>query len=35
MLPADGNISSTAKFLRVSRLTLYDLLKQYRLKNAT
>lgn len=34
MLRADGNVSTAAKFLGVSRPTLYDLLKQYGLENA-
>jgi two-component system NtrC family response regulator len=34
MLRADGNVSTAAKLLGVSRPTLYDLLKQYGLENA-
>jgi two-component system, NtrC family, response regulator len=34
MLRADGNVSTAAKFLGVSRPTLYDLLKQYGLESA-
>jgi two-component system NtrC family response regulator len=34
MLRAEGNVSTAAKFLGVSRPTLYDLLKQYGLENA-
>ena len=34
MLRADGNVSTAAKFLGMSRPTLYDLLKQYGLENA-
>ena len=34
MLRADGNVSTAAKLLGVSRPTLYDLLRQYGLENA-